>query len=254
VLSGRPTLPREPPRPDTPKSPCHTVCATLRVVTGEWQGNSSEEGFADLEFDEDLEEKWLEEWDQVDRDAVDLVRRALRDRRGAPMPAALGEAASTVRDGLAKGDHPFAWIGQAAGLNREPTPDDDAELLIRCAAGTISPQEETGLDIEEEALLLSLEHADWLGAIVSAVRAGPGADASPNSLVDGIRNCPEVELDLDDESHLETAFWIVSLPWHVLGLTDPDQRLTPLGAWLLPRALARAWGGDFDQELDEGRH
>jgi hypothetical protein len=53
---------------------------------------------------------------------------------------------------------------------------------------------------------------------------------------------------------LEAAFWIVSLPWHVLGLTDPDQRLTPLGAWLLPRALARAWGADFDQVPDEGRH
>jgi hypothetical protein len=230
----------------------------LRVVSGEPEGNSSEEGFADLEIDEDLEEQWLEEWDQVDREAVDLLRRALRDQRGATAPAALTEAASIVRDGLAKGDHPFAWIGQAAGLDQEPPPDDDAALLIRCAAATISPEEETGLDIEEESLLLSLEHADWLGAIVSAARAGPGADASPSSLVDGIRNCPEVELgsdlDLDDESHLEAAFWIVSLPWHVLGLTDPDQRLTPLGAWLLPRALARAWGGDFDQEPDEGRH
>lgn len=227
-------------------------------MSGEWEGNSSEEGFADLDFDEELEEQWLEEWDQVDREAVDLLRRALRDRRGATAPAALAEAASTVREGLAKGDHPLGWIGQAACLDREPPPDDDAELLIRCAAATISPQEETGLDIEEDSLLLSLEHADWLGAIVSAVRAGPGSDASPNSLVDRIRNCPEVELgsdlDLDDESHLEAAFWIVSLPWHVLGITDPDQRLTPLGAWLLPRALARAWGGDFDQELDEGRH
>jgi hypothetical protein len=230
----------------------------LRVVSAEWEGNSSEEGFADLEVDEELEEQWLEEWDQVDREAVDLLRRALRDRRGATVPAALAEAVSVVRAGLVKRDHPFAWIGQAAGFDHEPLPDDDAELLIRCAAATISPQEETGLDIEEESLLLSLEHADWLGAIVSAVRAGPGADASPDSLVDGIRNCPEVELesdldlDLDDESHLEAAFWIVSLPWHVLGLTDPDQRLTPLGVWLLPRALARAWGGDFDQEPDEG--
>jgi hypothetical protein len=228
----------------------------LRVVSEEWEGNSSEEGFADFEVDEELEEQWLEEWDQVDREAVELLRRALRDRRGAIVPAALAEAASIARDGLARGDHPFAWIGQAAGLD-QPLPDDDAELLTRCAAATISPQEETGLDIEEESVLLSLEHADWLGAIVSAVRAGAGGDASPSSLVDGIRNCPEVELgsdlDLDDESHLEAAFWIVSLPWHVLGITDPDQRLTPLGAWLLPRALARAWGGDFDQEPDEGR-
>jgi hypothetical protein len=53
------------------------------------------------------------------------------------------------------------------------------------------------------------------------------------------------ELD-DDAGYLETAFGIVALPWRALGLTDPDDRLTPLGVWVLPRALARAWHGDFD--------
>ena len=225
-------------------------------MTARWQGEHDDEGSADFEFDEELEEQWLEEWDQLDREAVDVLRRALNDHRGAPAPAGLAAATSAVRAGLTEDHHPFAWIRQAAGLERDQRPDDDAELLVRCAAATIAPQEETGLDVEEEALLLSLEHADWLGAIVSVVRAGPGADASPDDLVKGIQNCPEVELeselDLDDESHLETAFWIVALPWQVLGLTDRDQRLTALGAWVLPRALARAWGGDFDQEPDEG--
>jgi len=77
-----------------------------------------------------------------------------------------------------------------------------------------------------------------------------GGDASPAALVEGIRACPEVELeadlDLDDEADLETAFSILALPWHVLGVTDRDERLTALGAWILPRALARAWGSDFD--------
>ncbi len=118
-----------------------------------------------------------------------------------------------------------------------------------------SVRQETGLDVEEESLLLSLEHADWLGAIISVVRDGPGTDASPDALVDGIRNCPELviesDLDLEEESHLEAAFWIVALPWQVLGLIDPDQRLTELGEWVLPRALARAWGGNFDHEPDE---
>ena len=45
--------------------------------------------------------------------------------------------------------------------------------------------------------------------------------------------------------HLQTAFWILVLPWHVFGVTDREQRLTALGAWILPRALARAWGSDF---------
>jgi hypothetical protein len=103
-----------------------------------------------------------------------------------------------------------------------------------------------------ESLLLSLEHADWLGAIISAMRDGPGADASPDALVDGIRNCPEVVsesgIDSDEESRLEAAFWIIALPWQVMGLIDADQRLTALGQWILPRTLARAWGSNFDQE------
>ena len=49
-----------------------------------------------------------------------------------------------------------------------------------------------------------------------------------------------------------TAFWIVALPWQLLGLIDRDQRLTALGEWVLPRALARARGGDFDREPGHG--
>jgi hypothetical protein len=218
-------------------------------------GEPDNDSFSEPEFDEELEEEWLAEWDQVDQDAVDVLRGALSDHRGAPPPADLGAAAAVVRAGLADDPHSLAWVRNAAGFENQQPPDDDAELLISCAAATISPREETGLDVEEEALLLSLEHADWLGAIVTLVRAGPGANASPDSLVEGIRNCPEVELeseiDIDDESALDAAFWIVVVPWHLLGLTDRDERLTPLGAWVLPRALARAWQGDFDQEPTE---
>jgi hypothetical protein len=204
------------------------------------------------ELDEELEEQWLEEWDRADQAAVEVLRGALPNHRGQSPPSAeLALVAPGVRDGLQSGNHPFDWIRRAAGLSDEPPSEDAAELLIRCAAATISPQAETELDADEEALLLSLEHADWLGAIVTVARNGPGADASPDALVDGIRNCPEValesDLDLDDESHLEAAFWIVALSWHVLGLTDRDQRLTALGKWVLPRALARAWDGSFDE-------
>jgi hypothetical protein len=205
----------------------------------------------DLEFDEELEEQWLAEWDEAERDAVELLRSALSEHRGQPPPTdQLTDAASTVRARLREGGHPLDWVRRAAGLGDHLTSDDDAELLICLAAATISPREETGLDVEEESLLLSLELADWLGAIISTVREGAGADASPQALVEGIRNCPEVELesdlDLDDESHLDAAFWIVALSWQVLGLTRRDQTLTELGEWTLPRALARAWSGDFD--------
>jgi len=202
------------------------------------------------DLDEDLE-AFLEAWDEADREAAAILCSALDDLRGQPAPGeALAAVAGRLRDGLRERHHPFAWIRSAAGLEEEPFPDSDAQLLLRCAAATISPREETGLDPDEDATLLTLEHADWLGAIVSVVRQGPGADASPEALVDGIRACPEVELesgpDPDDEAHLETAFWILALPWHVLGMTDRDQRLTAFGVWVLPRALARAWGSDFD--------
>lgn len=196
----------------------------------------------------------ISDWERVDRQAALVLREALGEHRGVPIP--VGEIAAVVpliRDGLAAGTYPFDWIGRASGLGCGATPDDRAELILRCTAATISPLEETGLDPEEEAMLISIEHADWVGAIVSAVRAGPGADASPRALVAGIAACPEVEpgpgADFDDDAaHLQAAFWILAAPWRALGLVDGDERLTALGAWALPRSLARAWGSDFDAE------
>ena len=220
----------------------------LHSVSEGWQDEPDE-----LDFSDELEDQWIAEWDQADRDAVEVLRNALRQYQAQPQPGDhLTEAAAMVRSRLREGGHPLDWVRQAAAMSNDSAPDDDTELLIQLAAATISPREETSLDVEEESVLLSLEHADWLGAITSAVRDGPGADASPEALVDGIRNCPEVvsesAIDFDEESHLEAAFWIIALPWQVLGLIDPDQRLTALGQWILPRALARAWGGSFDPE------
>ncbi len=217
-------------------------------MSGDWQDEGDE-----FDVSDELEDHWIAEWDQAEREAVEVLRNALRQYWAQPPPGdQLTEAAATVRRRLRDGGHPLQWVRQAAAMSNGPAPVADTELLIQLAAATISPQEETGLDVEEESLLVSLEQADWLGAIISSVRDGPGADASPEALVEGIRNCPEVVsesgIDFEEESHLETAFWIIALPWQVLGLIDPDQRLTALGQWLLPRALARAWGGDFDQE------
>jgi len=47
---------------------------------------------------------------------------------------------------------------------------------------------------------------------------------------------------------LQAAFSILAVPWRVLGMIDREERLTDLGAWTLPRSLARAWGSDFDAE------
>src|SRR5687767_11312961 len=98
---------------------------------------------------------------------------------------------------------------------------------------------------------MSLQHADWLGAIVSAVRAGPGTPATAGDLTAGIRTCPEVNsvgVDEDYEELVETTFEMVTLAWSALGLVDRNDRLTSLGAWVLPRGLARAWETDFDTD------
>lgn len=207
----------------------------------------------------DLDDRELDQliadWEAVDRQAARVLREALGEHRGARIPAGEPDAISFhISGGLAAGAYPFDWIGRAAGLDREAPPDDGTELLLRCVAATISPREETGLDIEEEAMLSTIEHADWIGAIVSAVRAGAGVDASPRSLVAGIAACPEVEpgpgRDSDEDvAFLDAAFSILAVPWRVLGMTDGDERLTALGVWTLPRALARAWGSDFDAEV-----
>jgi hypothetical protein len=210
-------------------------------------------GDSEFEVDEQLEEQWFTEWQEADRRAAELLCEALSDRRGQPPPgAALGLAAAAVRARLAQAGDPFAWIRGVSGLQDEPAPGDDAELLIRCAAGTISPQQDAELELEQAALLVSLERPDWLGAVVGVVRAGAGADASPEGLVAALRDCPEVadqsDLDDDAEASVQTAFSIVSAPWEALELIDADEQLTALGEWVLPRALARAWGADFDRD------
>ena len=54
--------------------------------------------------------------------------------------------------------------------------------------------------------------------------------------------------DPDEDAVVKLAFISVSLPWICLGFLDEDERLTALGAWALPRGLARAWGAEFDPE------
>ena len=208
----------------------------------------------DLELNLDDEEldQLLDELEAEDRHAIGVLIKALGEQRGLPPPeAALSAAAKALREGLDAGHHPFDWIRGGADLEDE-LPANDAELMLACVAGTISPREETGLEIEDEATIGALEHADWLGAIVSAVRAGPGTGASANALVAGIHACPEVSVQGDVDAHEDTAvewaFLLLSQPWICLGLIDEDERLTTLGAWALPRALAHAWGGEFDPE------
>ncbi len=100
----------------------------------------------DLGLDDEELDQILKEFEAADRHAADVLIEALGERRGAPVPETeLSAAGERLREGLRSGQHPFDWIRRGADLGEE-LPADDAELLLACAAGTISPREETGLE------------------------------------------------------------------------------------------------------------
>lgn len=200
------------------------------------------------------EEEFLAAWDRAEASAVALLRRALAELLGTdPPPGALQAASGELRSGMRTRSWPYEHIWRAAGWKPAKLPRDDVELWLGAVGGLISPREETGLDPEEEASIMALEHADWLGAVVGLVRAGVGASADPQALVQYINDCPEVEgaVDPDEESLVETAFELVLPAWEAAGAVDDRRRLTPLGRWGLPRALAWAWNGDFDRPAED---
>ncbi len=76
------------------------------------------------------------------------------------------------------------------------------------------------------------------------------AAASPEKLVSYSNDSPEVEgvIDTDDEALIRTSFELVLPAWESAGAIDAARRLTALGRWGLPRALAWAWDHDFGAE------
>lgn len=195
-------------------------------------------------------------WRQVEGEAAAILRDALAEQRElAPDPDAIAAAAATFRERLRSGDPHAAWMSRAAGLpdaltwGRVGPPMGDEDHLLECLSATVSWQEDPGLPAAQRDRILELEIADWLGAIIGLVRAGPGTDADPAALLTHIEACPEIEPDtLDEETRLAIvrAFEVVVPAWQAAGVVDADQRLTAVGAWLLPRAAAIAWGHDFD--------
>lgn len=199
-------------------------------------------------FDDDLD-AFVADWEAAERDAAKVVREALVELRGMPAPeGALGAAADQARAGL--GRWPLDWPPRAAGFGAR-TPQDDGELLLDLIGATISPREATGLPSDDEASIASLELGDWAGTIIETVRAGPGAAADPEALVEAIDACPEIDGPPIDPAELSAyllPFELVSPVWQAAGVLDDRRRLTELGAWLLPRALTRAWGVEFDTD------
>ena len=201
----------------------------------------------DSDFDED---EFLREWEAAEAHAVEVLRYALAPLLGKRPPAnALSAAADRLRAGIRAETWPYRHMGRAAGWQRLDLPEDDVDLWLGAAGGLISPREDTGLGEEEENTIMSLDFADWLGSIIGLVRGGLGKSAWPEDLVRYIDECPEVEgrVDPGDVALIEDAFASVIPAWQAAGALDGDRRLTAMGRWGLPRALAWAWNADLDQ-------
>ena len=151
---------------------------------------------------------FLCEWEAVDRAAAEY----------------LAERVPGVRGSLADDD--ARWVGQLAE--------------------TISPSEEPEEDeVEAVSAVMALQHADWLGLALGALRRGPGAVLDPRRVQTDVDLLDDIEGEIEDrEGHLdvlEMALLHLTPLWQDLGVLDEDDRLTERGVWGLPRALHRAW-------------
>jgi hypothetical protein len=203
-------------------------------------------------------------WDAADRYAVTLLREALPQARAVPVPAGeLTEAAARFRSAARK--WPYKELARAAWGQRPrrrlPAGDTDLWLDAAAALATMRGYRVTGSPLLEPVTLL--RPADWAGAVIGLVRSGVNTVAMAEDLVRYARQCPEVASAgesgdeavaydpfaggvADDES-LCRGFEAALQVWEAIGAVSEQRWLTSLGWWGLPRALARAWDGDFDE-------
>jgi hypothetical protein len=71
---------------------------------------------------------------------------------------------------------------RAAGID-DPDDEDDVDLLAEASPRRSAWSTDPGLPADEAAAIMTLELADWAGAVIGLVRGGPGAPADPASLV-----------------------------------------------------------------------
>jgi hypothetical protein len=234
------------PRGEPPAEPDET--ATVHHLP---QGDAAD-GPDGIPFDDLDEEAFLAAWEEAERDAAAVVAEALADvTPDRPDDNELTAAAAALRAAYHRGQPAARWMLRAAGIDA-PDGEDDESLLVEAVAATISIVEEPGLPAEEAAAIMTLELADWAGAVIGLVRGGPGTPADPASLVACAEEVEEVDadpLEPDDREVIEFGFTLVLPAWEAAGVVTggfDDARLTPIGAWLLPQAVQLAWEGDTD--------
>jgi|GEM_PF-6971696 len=210
------------------------MLAPMSPSTGPAQGDdvSGADPWAEATAGEVVDEAELDAaFAALEREARERLHAGVGELRG-PAPAGLGAAAAGARESAERGEWPLDWVVRAAGGS---LPEGDADLLLTLLEAVAAPTEPTGLDDEDEALLLSIEPRDWADVAVGLCAAGPGAPADPEALAALVEEVGE-----DDREVLAAGFGLIEPVLAACGVTDLDGRLTALGAWLLPRAVDRA--------------
>jgi hypothetical protein len=201
-------------------------------------------------------------WDAAERYAVTLLRAALPQAQAEPVPAEeLTLATARLRSAARKG--PYRQLARAA-WGRQPRkrpPAGDADLWLDAAGAMATMRRHVGVDSPLLEPVTLLRPADWAGAVIGLVRSGVNTVTSAGDLVRHARQCPETmhaaepgEAEaydpfaggLADDESLGRGFEVALLFWETIGAVNEQRWLTRLGWWGLPRALARAWNGDFD--------
>jgi hypothetical protein len=199
-------------------------------------------------------------WDAAERYGVRLLRQALPEARWAPAPVAdLSDAAARIRSAVRK--RPFKQLARAA-WGRTRLPADDTQLWLEVAGTMAAMRHHLDIDSPSLAPVSVLRPADWAGAVIGMVRSGVSSAITAEDLVRYARKSPNAtdtrEADeagpaydpfasvAEDDESLLRAFRAALPLWAAVGAISDAWWLTGLGWWGLPRALARAWNGDFD--------
>jgi len=160
----------------------------------------------------------------------------------------LAVAAARIRRNLYRPELPWSAVAAGAGWGRAP--DDDHDLWLDAALSLIEPRRPLPLPEEVQACLAALERDDWLSTIIELTRAGAGTPVDPQSLLVLSARCMDVDsgaVDPESAAMMAVVFDMLIPVLRAVGAVGEDGTLTELGAWGLPLALARAWGGDLER-------
>jgi len=240
------------------------------AVQEEWMATPLPDGRVPMDVLLDEQDaEFMAEWAAADAEALAELQAVVDEVGERPLPAdQLTAACDAARTALAHPGLTGRLLAACGGAAEQAWSGNDQDLWLTLAAGVVSPAGEAaapagpsglgpdGLAADETnevplalGALCALEHIDWLAAISTLTRGGPGTPASATDMAcyvrdycaaDGMPDDPGYDGDVDEPAIGELFSHVESL-WEVLGATDAAQRLTPLGWWGLPEALQKAW-------------